>query len=193
MKTTYLLGLCGSLRRASSNAVVMHTLATELLPAGVQLHLHPLHELPLYNGDADTDDAPPAVRMLREAVEQAEGLILGSPEYSHGMSGVMKNALDWLSPPHRQPLLKGKAILGFTASPTFTGGSRAQQQLNETLWAVEANQVHYPQIVITDIDSKIRDGRLKDAASRQFLAQGVVALEELIRSKQPLSATLIWA
>lgn len=193
MKIIHLLGLCGSLRNASSNAVVMRTLATELLPTTVYLHIHSLHDLPLYNGDADGDAVPPAVQALREAVEQAEGLVLASPEYSHGMSGVLKNALDWLAPPHQQPILKDKPILTFTASPTFTGGSRAQQQLNETLWAVEASLVHYPQIVITDVDSKIRDGRLKDEASRQFLGQGVVALEDLVRTRSPLNSTLIWA
>ena len=193
MRTLHLLGLCGSLRHASSNAVILRTLATELAPSCVHLHLHSLDELPLYNGDLEGSRLPAAVLALRDAVAQAEGLVLATPEYSHGMSGVMKNALDWLSCPDRQSVLKGKPTLAFTASSAFTGGSRAQQQLSETLWAVQAELVTYPQIVITDVERKIRDGRLSDPATRQFIADGITALEDRIRQASPLGATLTWA
>ena len=191
MKTVHLLGLCGSLRRSSSNAVILRTLATELLPARVHLHLHSIHDLPLYNGDADCENVPPAVLALREVVKQAQGVILGTPEYSHGMSGVMKNALDWLSGPNLKPPLKGKPTITFTATPAFMGGTRAQQQLHETLWAMQAALVAYPQIIITDVDVKICEGRLWDESARQFLADGVSALEEMVRDTAP--ATLTWA
>ena len=193
MRTLHLLGLCGSLRHASSNAVILRTLATELAPSCVYLHLHALDDLPLYNGDLEGGLLPAAVLALREAVEQAEGVVLATPEYSHGMSGVMKNALDWLAGHPQQSVLKGKPTLTFTASSAFTGGSRAQQQLSETLWAVQAEPVTYPQIVITDVERKIRDGRLTDPATRQFLADGMTALEDRIRQVSPLGATLTWA
>ena len=67
---------------------------------------------------------------LRAAVAAADGVLIGSPEYNHGMSGVLKNALDWLSRPHGKSVLRGCPILSFTASPAFTGGVRAHQQLN---------------------------------------------------------------
>ncbi|WP_312485970.1 NADPH-dependent FMN reductase [Stutzerimonas nitrititolerans] len=191
MKTIHLLGLCGSLRKASSNAVILRTLATELVPARIHLRLHSLHDLPLYNGDVDGGDVPAAVLALRDAVEHAEGVILGTPEYSHGMSGVMKNALDWLSGPNFKSPLKGKPTITFTATPAFTGGTRAQQQLHETLWAMQAELVAYPQIIIADVDAKICDGRLWDESARQFLANGVSALEERVRDAAP--ATLTWA
>ncbi|WP_312955427.1 NADPH-dependent FMN reductase [Stutzerimonas nitrititolerans] len=191
MRTIHLLGLCGSLRKASSNAVILRTLATELVPARVHLHLHNLHDLPLYNGDADRRDVPAAVLALRDAVEQADGVILGTPEYSHGMSGVMKNALDWLSGPNLKSPLNGKPTITFTATPAFTGGARAQQQLHETLWALQAALVAYPQIIITDVDAKICDGRLWDESARQFLAHGISALAEVVRETIP--ATLTWA
>lgn len=193
MRTVHLLGLCGSLRHASSNAVVLRTLATELTASCVHLCLHPLDELPLYNSDLEGVHLPAAVQALRDAVEQCEGVVLATPEYSHGMSGVMKNALDWLSGPCQRSPLKGKPALAFTASGAFTGGSRAQQQLSETLWAAQAEPVTYPQIVITDVEHKIRDGRLTDPATRRFLADGMIALEDSIRQVSPLGATLTWA
>lgn len=193
MKTVNLLGVCGSLRKTSSNAVILRTLATELLPARVHLHQHNLHDLPLYNGDVDREDTPAAVLAFRKAVEQAEGVVLATPEYSHGMSGVMKNALDWLSGPDLKSPLKSKPTITFTATPAFTGGTRAQQQLHETLWAMQAALVAYPQIVIADVDAKICEGRLWDESARQFLALGVSALEDMIRETIPMKATLTWA
>ncbi|KRW74155.1 NADPH:quinone oxidoreductase [Pseudomonas sp. TTU2014-066ASC] len=157
----------------------------------MHLRLHSLHDLPLYNGDVDGGNVPAAVLALRDAVEHAEGVILGTPEYSHGMSGVMKNALDWLSGPNLKSPLKGKPTITFTATPAFTGGTRAQQQLHETLWAMQAELVAYPQIIIADVDAKICDGRLWDESARQFLANGVSALEERVRDAAP--ATLTWA
>ncbi|QXI31571.1 NAD(P)H-dependent oxidoreductase [Pseudomonas vanderleydeniana] len=176
-----LLGLSGSLRSKSSHTAVLRTVA-EHLPGGVQLELYELASIPLYNEDCEGDHTPLAVLALREAVARAEGVLIGSPEYNHGMSGVLKNALDWLSRPHGQSVLRGRAVLTFTASPAFTGGVRAHQQLNETLCAMQARQVVYPQIVIGDVGSKVRDGRLIDEVSRRFLLEGVNRLIECAAS-----------
>nr|WP_280640048.1 NADPH-dependent FMN reductase [Pseudomonas sp. RGM2987] len=192
MRTIHLLGLCASLRRESNNAIILSTISTELLPPNVLLHIHPLHDLPLYNGDQDGDDAPVPVVALREAVNHAEGVILASPEYSHGMSGVMKNALDWLSSPHRRSPLKDKPTLMLTGSTAFIGGARAQQQLSETLWAIQAALVPYPPIVISDIHTKISDHRLTHSATREFLARGIVTMEQSIRMEAS-KPELIWA
>lgn len=182
MRTVQLLGLSGSLRDNSVHDVILRTISEELLPVDSQLIVHGLHEIPLYNEDLDGDGtkAPEAVRRLRQAVLEANGLVIGSPEYNHGMSGVMKNALDWLSRPHGKSVLKGKPVLTFTASPAFTGGVRAQQQLNETLWSIPVELVRYPQIVIGGIGSKIAQGRLVDDAVRQFMEKGLVELRAMI-------------
>ncbi|MCK9815134.1 NAD(P)H-dependent oxidoreductase [Pseudomonas sp. MAFF 302046] len=175
--TLNLLGLSGSLRRHSAHSAVLLSVA-EALPSEVRLTLHSLQDVPPYNEDHDGPNAPPAVLALRAAVAAADGLLIGSPEYNHGMSGVLKNALDWLSRPHGRSVLTGRAVLTFTASPAFTGGARAHQQLNETLWAVQARQVVYPQIVIGSVAGKIVDGRLVDEAARSFLMAGVGLLIE---------------
>jgi chromate reductase len=96
------------------------------------------------------------------------------------MSGVLKNALDWLSRPHGKSVLKAKPILTFTASPAFTGGVRAQQQLNETLWAVSAELTRYPQIVIGSVHGKLSNGRLMDESVRNYIKLGLEALREMI-------------
>jgi chromate reductase len=105
-----------------------------------------------------------------------------SPEYNHGMSGVLKNALDWASRPHGLSVLKSKPVLTMTTSPAFTGGVRAQQQMNETLASILARPVFRPQIVIGGVHQKVRDGRLIDEAALSFALAGVDDLIEEIRA-----------
>jgi chromate reductase len=174
-----LLGLSGSLRRASNCTAVLRGLQDALATRAV-LDIFPLHAMPLYNEDDDAEHAPESVRALRSAIKASDGVIMISPEYNHGMSGVLKNALDWASRPYGRSALRSKPVLTMTASPAFTGGVRAQQQMNETLAAIPARLVFRPQIVIGGVHEKVRDGRLFDEATLSFaLAGGEDLLEEI--------------
>jgi chromate reductase len=167
-----LLGLSGSLRRASNSTAVLRGLQDALAPKAA-LNIFLLHGMPLYNEDDDAEHAPEAVRALRSAIETSDGVIMISPEYNHGMSGVLKNGLDWASRPYGRSALRGKPVLTMTASPAFTGGVRAQQQMNETLASIPARLVFRPQIVIGGVHEKVRDGRLVDEAALRFALAGV--------------------
>ncbi|HEX3350714.1 MAG TPA: NAD(P)H-dependent oxidoreductase, partial [Acetobacteraceae bacterium] len=157
---------------ASNCTAVLLGLQDALVP-GATLNTFPLHEVPLYNEDDDGEHAPAAVRALRSAIALSDGVIMVSPEYNHGMSGVLKNALDWASRPHGRSALRAKPVLTITASPAITGGVRAQQQMNETLVAIAARLVLRPQIVIGGVHEKVRDGRLVDEAALRFALAGV--------------------
>ena len=180
-----LLGLSGSLRRASSSTAVLRGLQG-VLASQAGLDIFPLHAIPLYNEDDDAAHAPESVRALRSAIEACDGVIMISPEYNHGMSGVLKNALDWASRPYGRSALRGKPVLTMTASPAFTGGVRAQQQMNETLAAIPARLVLRPQIVIGGVHEKVRDGRLVDEAALRFALAGVDDLLDEIRAARSL-------
>ncbi|MDZ3992652.1 NAD(P)H-dependent oxidoreductase [Pseudomonas sp. Teo4] len=182
MKLYQFVGLCGSLRKQSAHEQILRTMAQELLPSDTHLALFRLHEIPPYNEDQDGDATPAAVLELRQVVNAADGVIIGSPEYNHGISGVLKNALDWLSRPHGKSVLAAKPVLTFTASPAFTGGVRAQQQLNETLWAITADLARYPQIVIGTVHSKLSDGRLVDESAREYVKGGILVLRQMVHS-----------
>jgi chromate reductase len=89
------LGLCGSLRAASINHAVLRA-AAAVAPPTVRVELYPsLAGLPLFNPDLDAT-ALAAVAQLRERIVTADAVLIASPEYAHGVSGVIKNALDWL-------------------------------------------------------------------------------------------------
>ncbi len=176
-----LLGLSGSLRRASNSTAVLRGLR-DALGLRAALDIFPLHAIPLYDEDDDTEHRPELVRALRSAIDGSDGVIMVSPEYNHGMSGVLKNALDWASRPHGLSVLKSKPVLTMTTSPAFTGGVRAQQQMNETLASILARPVFRPQIVIGGVHQKVRDGRLIDEAALSFALAGVDDLIEEIRA-----------
>ncbi|MFA7602300.1 MAG: NAD(P)H-dependent oxidoreductase [Novosphingobium sp.] len=179
MTRIQLLGIPGSLRAGSFSTAILESLREELAP-GADLILHPLGDVPLYNQDLDTEIALPGVKALRDAIAQADGLVIVTPEFNYGMPGVLKNALDWASRPYGAAPLIGKPVVTISASPAFTGGVRAQAQLNETLLATQSRLIGGPQVVIGEVHNKITDGRLTDRASLDFALGAVSGLVETI-------------
>ena len=96
---TKLLGISGSLRKASFNTGLLHA-AKALAPEGVEFETATLHGIPLYDGDVEAADGVPApVEALKQRIVAADGVILFTPEYNNSVPGVLKNAVDWLSRP----------------------------------------------------------------------------------------------
>jgi len=90
-----LLGLCGSLRQASLHAAMLRVIR-RVAPANIDITLYDgMAKLPLFNPDLESS-SPLEVETLRSRLNAADGIIIASPEYAHGISGVMKNALDWM-------------------------------------------------------------------------------------------------
>ncbi|MEZ0355413.1 FMN reductase [Mycobacterium sp. ENV421] len=108
------LALVGSLRAASVNRQLAE-LAAEAAPDGVTVTVYDgLGDLPHYNEDLDTEDAPAPVVALRAAAAQADAALVVTPEYNGSIPGVLKNAIDWLSRPYGNGALKDKplAVIG---------------------------------------------------------------------------------
>ena len=91
-----ILGISGSLRTGSYNTKALKA-AQLLVPAGVELDIYTLQDLPLYNADVEKEGIPASVAALREAIVAADAVLICTPEYNYSLSGVLKNALDWLS------------------------------------------------------------------------------------------------
>lgn len=170
-----LVGVSGSLRRGSNCTTVLKTLR-ESLGRDVEMSLARLDELPLYNQDLEGALAPEAVGVFKEAVSNADGLVICSPEYNFGMSGVLKNALDWASRPAFASPLKGKPVLLMTCSPAVTGGARAYSQMLDTLAGTLSRVVACRPVVIGTAHTKIQDGRLSDEATIKYALEAIDAL-----------------
>ena len=182
--TTRLVAISGSIRRASNCTAVLRSLQP-LLPPEVEVQLVPLDDIPPYNADLDGDTPPEPVARLKRAIAEADGLVLCSPEYTSGMPGVLKNAIDWASRPGFASPLKGKPALVMTASPGTAGGVRAQAQIRDALAATLARPLVRPHVAIASVASRIQDGKLVDVPTLDFIR---VALAELLDEIAMLAA-----
>ncbi|MFJ4579123.1 NADPH-dependent FMN reductase [Streptomyces echinatus] len=161
-----ILGLCGSLRSGSLNAAVLRSAAELTLPPR-ELVVDPgLGRLPFFDADVEMTALPGIVAELRAAVGAADGLLIVTPEYAHGTSGVLKNALEWLVGGGE---IGGKPVALASASPAVTGGDRARAWLAETLTVMGA-QVIPQDLRIPQATLKIADGRVTDEPTRAALA-----------------------
>lgn len=170
-----ILGLSGSLRAASLNSAFLR-LAAAHAPAGVTLVVDPAPgRLPLFNADLEATP-PDEVRRFRLAVSQTDAMVIASPEYAHGISGVMKNALDWLV---------GDA--GFIAKPialvnTSPRAHHAQEALAETLRTMSARIVGDASISVALLGSGLDPHDLSQATDvraaveRMFVALALACL-----------------
>ena len=117
-----------------------------------------------------------AAQALRDQIAAADGLVIVSSEYNHGIPGVLKNALDWASRPHNHSPLRNKPVLIVTSSPAVTGGVRAQYQIRESVVSALARPVNTPEIVVGLVNTKIVDGRFHDTAVIDFSLQGFATM-----------------
>lgn len=163
-------GVAGSLRKGSYNRALLRA-AQQLAPVAVQIRIHDLSEIPLFSEDIERTAIPAAVAHLREAVAAADGFLVATPEYNHGVPGVMKNAFDWLSRPSGKSVLNGKPAAIVGASPGITGTARAQSQLRQSFVFTNTPVLLQPEVLVARAHEKFdADGRLADDKTREFLA-----------------------
>ena len=125
------LAFCGSLRAASMNAALLRATA-RLAPVGISVEIfRGLDALPLFNPDLEAD-APAMARLLYSAVTDCDALLIASPEYAHGVTAVLKNALDWLV---SIPAFVGKPVAIFNASPRSVHADAALREILVTMSA----------------------------------------------------------
>jgi chromate reductase len=176
-----IVGIAGSLRAQSFNRTLLRA-AVELAPAGMRIEIHDLREVPLYDGDVEAAGDPPGVAALKAAVRAADGVLMATPEYNHGVPGVMKNAVDWLSRPPQGAALARKPVGLIGASPGATGSARGQSQLRQAFEFTNSYCMPQPEFLLFRAHEKIdAEGRLADEASRAFLGKYLVAFAAWVR------------
>jgi chromate reductase, NAD(P)H dehydrogenase (quinone) len=171
---TTLLGLCGSLRRESTNRKLMFEAVRlfgpdEFAEGGL--------DLPLYNGDEeDAFGIPPTVQLLADQIRAADAVIIASPEYNKALPGVLKNALDWVSRTKGGPW-RGKPVAIMSASDGRAGGDRGQFSLRLCLVPFRAVVLPGPEVMVA-------------FAKEQFDAEGRLVTESYVKALGELMAEL---
>lgn len=166
--TIKVLGICGSLREKSYNRMLLRA-AQEELPAGMTLAVRDLHDIPLYNDDLLLPTPPAAVQALRADIAAADALIISAPEYNYSISGVLKNAIDWVSRPPSPPL-DGKPLALMGASPGLLGTVRGQMATRQVCIFTNMIPMNKPEMLVAKAHEKFDvEGRLTDAETRHKL------------------------
>lgn len=179
--TIKLLGFNGSLRKDSYSGIVLKAVKDQCAEKAT-LDIFPLNDIPLYNEDLDTEEnRPESVQRFKTAIKDAAGLVIVGPEYNYGITGVLKNAIDWASRPAFTSVLKDKPVLLISSSIAFTGGVRALAQTKLALMATLSRVVPHPDIVVGAVQNKVTDGKLTDDLTLGFISQGIDALLAEIR------------
>ncbi len=182
--TFRVLGIAGSLRAGSHNRALLRA-AAEVAPDGIEVVIVALDDIPLYNSDVEAAGDPPAVAALKEAIRTADALLLVTPEYNGGISGVMKNAIDWASRPRATTPLSGKPAGVMGASTGQFGAVWAQAEARKILSATGACVIDEELPVGSADDAFEADGSLLDATLRAGLAD---VLEQLLNAaRAPLN------
>lgn len=170
-----ILAFCGSLRSGSLNAAALRSAAELCAQRGWEFDPGlSLGTLPFFNADLEQNDLPEVVARLRAGVGAADRLLISTPEYAHGTSGVLKNALEWLVGGGE---IAGKPVALMSASPAATGGNRAQAWLRETLTVMGADVL--PEgLRIAQATPKIAGGRVTDPLTLEAMSVFLEALTE---------------
>ncbi|MDE3151124.1 MAG: NAD(P)H-dependent oxidoreductase [Gemmatimonadota bacterium] len=170
-----LLAISGSLRAHSSNTALVHAVA-RVLPDGVTFRIFGgLALLPAYNPDLDVDPALPPVAEWRAEITGADAVLISSPEYAHGIPGVLKNALDW-TVASGEFVNKPVAIVNASAHSQFV-----LDQLRETLTVLSARVVVAEALPLTFRPADASELLADDAASTVLRA----AVASLVDSATP--------
>ena len=174
--TVRVLAISGSLRKASSNSALVSA-AVRVAPVGVEVSVYgQLADVPPFNPDLDTDTAPAGVVRFRAALEACDAILICSPEYAHGVSGVLKNALDWIV---SSGVLMDKPIALINAS---TRATHAYASLKETLTTMSARVIEDASITIPLAGSEHDPNRIAgDVHLSRQLRASLVALAQAAR------------
>jgi chromate reductase len=177
------LGISGSLRRGSLNHALLRE-AAERLPAGAELiEFERLRDIPPYDADLEAIETPAAVAALREAMREADAVLVATPEYNHSIPGTLKNALDWASRPAGQSALMGKPAAVIGASTGMFGAVWAQAETRKVLGALGGRVVE-AELPVARAKELYRDGRLELSPEQyeqleEILNELAVAVEQL--------------
>jgi chromate reductase len=174
--TVKVLGMSGSLRKASFNTAALRATA-ELLPEGMTLEIADLRDLPHYDDDVRLKAYPPVVQQFRDRIKAADAILFVTPEYNYSVSGVLKNAIDWASRPPDQPF-NWKPCAMISASGSLLGGVRAQYHLRHMCVSLNCFPLNQPQVYITEAPKKFdAEGKLTDEGTRNVIRQLMTELK----------------
>lgn len=174
-----ILGLSGSLRKASFNSGLLRA-AAEVAPNGTTIEIGDISGVPLYNGDEeDAHGLPEAVKKLQTQLQAADGLLMVTPEYNNSLPGVFKNVIDWMSRGDGYSIFAGKPVALIGATPGGFGTILAQNAWLPVLRLFQVKLWTPGRILLAKADDLYDgQGNLTDAKSRDELSKFIAGFAQ---------------
>ncbi len=177
-----LLGISGSLRTASFNRMLIRE-AGRLMDGATYTEAD--LDIPLYNGDVEEADGIPAtVQVLADQIAAADAVVISTPEYNQSFSGVLKNALDWVSRTDGAPWA-GKPVALVSVAAGRAGGARAQYALRLAMTPFRPRLLMGPEVMVAAAHTQFSDGQL---AEGEHYATALKTLMEQLKAEAALIA-----
>ncbi|MEQ8935981.1 MAG: NADPH-dependent FMN reductase [Amphiplicatus sp.] len=187
-----IVGLSGSLRKASFNRALLRAAVT-LAPDGVRLDPASIRDIPLYDGDIEAElGIPAAVAALKDQVAAADGLMLFTPEYNNSIPGVFKNAIDWMSRPASDigRVFGGKPVAILGASPGGFGTILSQNAWLPVIRTLGANPWFAGRLMVSRAHTVFNEnGDLADEKVREQLRKFTEGFAAFIRDSGTATRT----
>jgi chromate reductase, NAD(P)H dehydrogenase (quinone) len=182
-----ILAISGSLRSGSHNTRLLRV-AAELVPPPAELELFEgLKDVPPYDEDDDGDLAPGGARRLREAIAEADAVLIATPEYNSSIPGQLKNALDWASRPFPDNVLRNKPVAVIGASTGSFGAVWAQAEVRKVLGSIGARVVDV-ELPVAGAEEAFAGDRLADEELHRRLAEILAELLEAAAARYAVAA-----
>lgn len=176
-------GISGSLRAASFNSALVRE-AGRRLPQGSVFECADLR-LPLFDEDLEAQGMPESVAGLVALIASSDGVLISTPEYNKNISGVLKNALDWISRSKPQPLAH-KPVAIMSAAAGRAGGERTQYSLRHCLTPFNPLIVQLPEVMVASPAQAFEDGQLSDERSGRALDRLLARFLELVTASKSM-------
>ena len=174
---TKILAISGSLRASSSNTNILRVLIG-LAPEDTQIEIYDgIGDLPHFNPELDREGVLLSVQNWRSHLTEADAVVFCTPEYAHGVPGVLKNALDWIVS-SGEFMHKPTAVI--SASPSMDGGEKANASLVQTLRVMMADIKEESILCISGVSAKLnQSGEITDVETEQALRELLKDLTDL--------------
>ncbi len=181
---TKIAGIVGSLRRESLNRMLLQAAAGLMPPDAELVTWDELDRVPPFNEDWEADPVPLTIATLRQAIADADGLLIATPEYNGSIPGQLKNAVDWASRPYGRAVLQGKPAAVISASPLPSGAAGAAAELRKVLTRARASVADAGLVVPSASTQFGPDGQLADSGLSGQLRAVIDALIQAGRTDQ---------